>query len=133
MAYNLAKSRAKLVRKDEKHSGKLDTQLFPECAGTSQDRDVVKKETRRKHHSASSVTVGVLRKAGSAMGLVQLLASIGEIEAYAGDAYGMVRRGIDAHGDAATTDHLSAAEWQKVCLYLGLITERVDRIREEGA
>ncbi len=36
------------LAKDLGPSGKLDTQLFPECVGTDQDRDVVGKHRRRK-------------------------------------------------------------------------------------
>lgn len=38
----------KKVKKTEP-SRKLDTQLFPECVGTKEDRDVVKKNRRRYH------------------------------------------------------------------------------------
>lgn len=36
-----------------KPSGKLDTQLFPECSGTDKDRDVVKKNRKRKQTTAA--------------------------------------------------------------------------------
>lgn len=36
------------IKKDKTHSGKLDTQLFPECSDTPQDRDVVKKNRIRE-------------------------------------------------------------------------------------
>ena len=38
--------------KFQKPKGKLDTQLFPECEGTPQDRDVVKKHRKRKMKQA---------------------------------------------------------------------------------
>lgn len=41
------------IKKDKTHSGKLDTQLFPECKDTDEDRDVVKKHLKKKNKSAS--------------------------------------------------------------------------------
>lgn len=43
---DLAKKKGK-----SKPSGKLDTQLFPECKGTKYDRDIVKKTVERRKHS----------------------------------------------------------------------------------
>lgn len=36
------------IAEDSGKYKKLDTQLFPECVGTDEDRDVVGKHTRRK-------------------------------------------------------------------------------------
>jgi len=44
------------VKKDKTHSGKLDTQTFPECAGHETDRDIVSKHRKRqKSHKKTSV------------------------------------------------------------------------------
>jgi hypothetical protein len=64
MIFNLAKS--KKCPSFGKPKGKLDTQLYPECAGTKYDRDIVKKtrEERKKKSSSDNLH----KKAGSDMG-----------------------------------------------------------------
>jgi hypothetical protein len=39
----------------KKPKGKLDTQLFPECKGTPEDRDVVKKHRKKKQKKSCTI------------------------------------------------------------------------------
>ena len=53
----------------QKAKGHLDTQMFPECAGTRYDRDIVKKtrERRKRHHKTVSKSITEIKTAQSAL------------------------------------------------------------------